>query len=218
MKKTEVQEKAKAAPTAQEVVIAPPRFQRGTFQITGTAPYVQLKFSHKAMQIMADKMAQGHQAKKGKKREARSFADDYKAGLHRTEDGKHGIPAAAFRNALISACRVVGFQMVKAKLSVFVESDGVDAEDGTPLVFINGKPEMAVHHVRNASGVADLRVRGMWREWSAQVRVQWDADQFSVSDVSNLFARAGMQVGIGEGRPDSKTSSGMGWGLFKVEA
>jgi hypothetical protein len=26
----------------------------------------------------------------------------------------------------------------------------------------------------------------------------------------------GMQVGIGEGQPDSKNSAGMGWGLFEL--
>jgi hypothetical protein len=41
-------------------------------------------------------------------------------------------------------------------------------------------------------------------------------DQFTPEDVANLMARVGMQVGIGEGRPDSKNSAGMGWGLFKI--
>jgi len=27
----------------------------------------------------------------------------------------------------------------------------------------------------------------------------------------------GLQVGIGEGRPDSKNSAGMGWGMFTIE-
>jgi hypothetical protein len=31
------------------------------------------------------------------------------------------------------------------------------------------------------------------------------------------MARVGLQVGIGEGRPDSKNSAGMGWGLFTIE-
>jgi len=35
--------------------------------------------------------------------------------------------------------------------------------------------------------------------------------------LTNLLARAGLQVGIGEGRPDSKNSAGMGWGLFQIE-
>jgi len=32
----------------------------------------------------------------------------------------------------------------------------------------------------------------------------------------NLIARAGEQVGIGEGRPYSKQSNGLGYGIFKV--
>ena len=35
-------------------------------------------------------------------------------------------------------------------------------------------------------------------------------------DVVNLMARVGMQVGIGEGRPDSKASAGLGNGLFQI--
>ena len=33
---------------------------------------------------------------------------------------------------------------------------------------------------------------------------------------TNLIARAGMQVGICEGRPDSSNSTGMGWGTFEI--
>jgi hypothetical protein len=33
----------------------------------------------------------------------------------------------------------------------------------------------------------------------------------------NLFLRAGLQVGIGEGRPNSPNSFGLGWGRFEVK-
>ena len=36
------------------------------------------------------------------------------------------------------------------------------------------------------------------------------------SDITNLMKRLGIQVGIGEGRPDSKESCGLMWGLFEV--
>jgi ribosomal protein S17 len=42
-------------------------------------------------------------------------------------------------------------------------------------------------------------------------------DQFKVQDVANLLSRVGEQVGICEGRPDSKNSAGMGWGTFQVK-
>lgn len=43
--------------------------------------------------------------------------------------------------------------------------------------------------VRNATGVADIRVRPMWREWSADLRIRYDADQFTLNEVTNLLAR-----------------------------
>mgnify|MGYP001580518047 FL=1 len=58
----------------------------------------------------------------------------------------------------------------------------------------------------------------MWREgWEARVRIRYDGDQFSLADVSNLLARAGLQVGVGEGRADSKNSAGIGWGFFAMK-
>jgi hypothetical protein len=210
---------AKMASTKKEeaLTITPPNLQRGDFKIIGVAPYVQLKFSQKSMMEMKAKHEKGSQAKKGQKRKARDFNEDYENSSYRTTDGKYGIPASSFRNAMISACKIIGFHMTKAKLSVFALADDIDRDDGTPLIYIKPKPEMHIGHVRNATGVADLRVRSMWREWSAVVKLQWDADMFSNKDVANLLARVGMQVGIGEGRPDSKSSCGMGWGLFKLE-
>jgi hypothetical protein len=222
-KKTTKKATAKAKGASTEAVgmplmITAPNFQTVTCEITGVAPFVQLRFPKKVKELLRKKHEAGSTGKKGAKREKRDFNEDYAQSFYQMEGGGFGIPAASFRNAMISACRVAGFQMTKAKLTVFTEADGYDIEDGTPLVKITGKPEMVIHPVRNATGVADLRVRAMWREWSAKVRLRFDADMFTVTDVMNLLARVGMQVGIGEGRPDSKSSAGMGWGLFTVEA
>jgi hypothetical protein len=102
-------------------------------------------------------------------------------------------------------------------MSIFVEADGRDAVDGAPLVRLQaGEPERVDMATRNATGVADIRVRPMWRDWKATIRVRYDADQFTQSDVVNLIARAGVQVGIGEGRPYSKSSNGLGYGTFSI--
>lgn len=198
------------------VQIKPPRIETATFNIVGTAPYVQARFSAKAMQAMMTKMAAGSTAKGKKVRDARDFDEDYRNAMHLSMEGWHGIPAGAFRQAMISACRLVGYKMTLAKLSVFVRADGIDKVDGIPLIQLSGTPERVDMAVRNATGVADIRVRPMWREWSAKVRVDYDADQFTVSDVTNLMDRVGRQVGIGEGRPDSRESAGLGWGTFAL--
>lgn len=206
-----------AVATKTAVQIAAPKIQTIEFEIVGTAPYVQARFSGKAMQAMMAKHIAGSVAKGKKVREARDFDADYEFAKHVSVDGWCGIPAGAFRQAMISACRLVGFKMTLAKLSVFVEADGFDKIDGVPLIRLEGTPEKNTMAVRNATGVADIRVRPMWREWSAKVRVRYDADQFSIDDMSNLMARVGLQVGIGEGRPDSRESAGLGWGTFRIK-
>lgn len=199
----------------REIQIPPPKFDTLIFQLEGTAPYMQARFAEKARNMMRAKHEAGSQGKKGKKRDARNFNEDYEQAKHVSQEGWCGIPASAFRAAMISSCRLVGFKMTLGKLSIFIEADGLDALDGTPLVQIEGEPEYNEMLVRNATGVADIRVRPLWRKWGCKLRVRYDADQFSAEDITNLLLRAGQQVGIGEGRPDSKASYGLGYGLFR---
>lgn len=204
------------ATTKPIVTIKPANIQTAEFNIRGTAPLVQARFSGKAMQAMMAKMAQGSTANKSRAKPARDFDDDFEQAKHISTQGWQGIPASAFRQAMISACRLVGFKMTLAKLSVFVKADGFDRVDGIPLIKFEGTPERTEMAVRNATGVADIRIRPMWREWSSKVRISYDADQFTLQDVTNLMARVGLQVGIGEGRPDSRDSAGLGWGTFEI--
>lgn len=201
-----------------KVTIAAPKFDRGAVRIRGTAPYMQHKFSKKALDILEEKHRMGTRSKKGAKRDARDFEEDWKAASHLSKEGWYGIPAPGFRAALIDACRMAGFQMTRAKMSIFVEADGYDAEDGTPLLQIIGEPDSdrKIIPVRNDSGVVDLRCRPIWSTWECIVNLRWDGDQFSAGDVVNLLARAGIQVGIGEGRPFSKNSNGVGFGTWEL--
>lgn len=200
------------------LVISPPSIGRAQFRIVGTQPYMQARFSKKAMDAMMEKHMAGSTSNKSRKREARDPEADYRGAMHVSTEGWIGIPASSFRAAMISACRLVGFKMTLAKLSIFVQADGYDEVDGQPLVRIYGDPERVDMPTRNATGVFDIRVRPLWREWYADVTVDYDADQFTVQDVFNLMARVGMQVGIGEGRPDSRQSAGLGYGLFRIES
>lgn len=186
-------------------------------RIVGTAPYMQLRFSQKAMNAMRSKMEEGSTARSKKQRGKRDFDEDYKQSMHVSTGGWTGIPASAFRQAMISACRLVGFKMTLAKLSISIVSDGIDKVDGMPLIKIEGKPEKVEMPARNANGSVDIRVRALWRQWSATVAVKYDAAQFTMQDVVNLMSRVGAQVGIGEGRPDSRNSAGLGFGTFMVK-
>jgi hypothetical protein len=196
------------------VTIKPANIQTAVFNIKGTAPLVQARFSKKGELMM--KMAEGSTAKSKRERKARDYEQEMRDAMHISTEGWQGLPAPAFRSGMISACRLIGFKMTLAKLSVFVEHDGIDSMDGQPLIKFQGEPELNTMHTRNATGVVDVRARPMWKEWSAFIRIRYDADQFTVTDITNLMQRVGMQVGIGEGRPDNKSSAGLGWGTFAI--
>ena len=203
--------------TGKTVTIPAPRFGRAEFQIQGTAPLVIHRFSAKTKNQMKMKMETGKAAGSRKNREAKQTDDLFKEARYISKEGWDGFHAGAIRNALISACRLVGFKMTLAKLSLFVEADGIDAEEPQiPLIRIHGKCVKQEDMARVETGQPYVTVRAAFHEWKANVRLRWDEDQFTLVDVTNLLSRVGQQVGLCEGRPDSPNSAGMGWGLFEI--
>ena len=209
--------KKETTEATEAIHIAPPNIKYGEVWIKGTAPLVIHAWSRKVQNEIKAKQEAGSTANSKRKRDPKDFAEKFNEARHISFEGWDGIPAPAFRNACISACRLVGFKMTMAKLSIFVEADGFGRDDGQPLVKIIGSaPRQFESMVRLANGSCDISVRPQWIEWGARLRIRYDADQFTASDVVNLVARAGLQVGICEGRPGSTNSNGMGWGTFEV--
>jgi len=201
-----------------EVSITAPKIQVVEFEIVGIAPLVIHRFSAKTKNEMKQKMETGKAASSKKNREARMTDDLYQEARYISKEGWDGFHAGAMRAALISACRLVGFKMTLAKLSVFVVQDGWDEQEPQiPLIRIYGEPTKQEDMARVETGQPYVTVRAAYHNWSSKVKIRFDADQFTVQDIFNLLYRVGLQVGIGEGRPDSKKSAGMGWGLFEVK-
>jgi hypothetical protein len=200
-------------------IIQPANIVTVTLRIVGRSPFVQCAFSQKAKEQMMAAMSTSKAERKGKSaRPPRNFDEDFKQAQHVSVAGWNGIPCSAFRKAMIDACRTVNLVMTKAKMAVFVVADGFDKADGTPLVKLESAtpPERTEMLVRNDNGSADIRIRPLWRDWAANITVEFDADMITLESVVNLLDRAGRQVGVGEGRPFSKNSVGMGWGTFTV--
>jgi hypothetical protein len=108
--------------------------------------------------------------------------------------------------------------MTLAKLSIFVIADGVDKDEPQiPLVrILDATPTLQEDIARVETGQPYVTIRAAYHNWRSMVRMRWDEDQFTITDIANLLSRVGLQVGIGEGRPSSKDSAGMGWGLFDI--
>lgn len=179
-------------------------------------PLVMNKFSEKAMRQMADKQ----QKKAIGPREAKDPIECYRGAMHLMPGAKAtdekpdlGFPAAGFRKAMIVAANknTNGVTKKTAMGNVFVLADGFG------LVRITYKSiRMREDGVRNESGVADLRYRPELSDWSAIVRIQYDAGILSAEQVVNLMHRAGYSVGIGEARPD-KTGDWGRWLVLETE-
>jgi len=175
------------------------------------------RFSKKTKDEIIDKMRLGSTTKKGARKEKLDPEANYQQARYISTEGWDGFNCSGLRAALISACRLVGFKMVLAKLSLFIVADGRDREEPEySLVRIEGKPRMLQSMGRLASGQVCPIFRPCYDDWSATLTIRFDADQFNVKDVANLVSRVGMQVGLCEGRPDSKNSAGMGWGTFEI--
>lgn len=202
----------------EKITITPPNFKYATAWIEGTAPYLSNAMSSEARRKMREGQEQGTANRSMKrKRPPKDFEAQFRGSLHVSTDGWYGIPCSSFRNAMILACSTVGFPMTRAKLFIFVEADGRDAQTGEGLVRIHGgKPIRDERIGKLATGVSDILTRARFDTWKCELKLKWDADALQTTDVMNLLARAGVHNGVGAGRPGSKNSAGIGMGTFQV--
>lgn len=202
----------------ETITISPPNFEVVEVEIVGITQLVLHKFSKKHQKEMENTQRGGNTARGKKKREPRDFDNEWTFGRHISKDGWDGIPASMVRNAMISACRVAGYQMTRAKQTFWCLNDGED-DEGTPLVKITkGSPERFDLPAPLANSTWSITTRPRWKPgWEIKLRIQFDADMLSRQDIVNLIHRAGLQGGFGEGRMSSKNSAGQQWGMFTLK-
>lgn len=204
----------KTGTTSEAVRISPPNFKTAIFRIVGTAMLVTNKFSEEGRNQMREKQEAGsQQGKKGSAKPPKDFKAAAAASAHYSTEGWIGMPCGAMRKAMIDSCRLTAQKMTMAKMAIFIEADGADRDEGTPLIRIIGEPRHDERLVKQGMTV-DLRARTVIDKWEAEVRVKYDADIFDSASIANLMLRAGAQVGWGAGRPFSSNSAGMGWGTW----
>ena len=189
-----------------EVGVQIPAIEIGTFtlRLVGDSQLVVHNWSDKAKKQMLEKQmklpAQGKVAKDPEQ--------DFKDSLYPMPDGDgYGFPAVAFKAAAVGACRQVdGLAMTEARGAFHVQGE---------LVRIEGEPKMCEHMVRLDSGTADIRYRAAFSPWAVTLTIRHNKRALTVAQIVNLFNLAGFSIGVGEGRPTGRKSSGS-WGMFHV--
>jgi hypothetical protein len=169
--------------------------------IKGITPLITHNWSQKAKQQMLNK-----QMGIATPKEPKDPAEDYEASRYVLADGSEGFPAAGFKKATIGGARFFSgsITMTALKQMVFVLPD----DPVSNLVRINGSPEPREDMVRLETGVADLRYRAQYTDWSATLRVLFVPSLIKPSSVVALI-NAGGRVGVGEWRPERGGNFGM---------
>lgn len=176
--------------------------------IRGTAPLIVNRWSEKALQMMLE----AQQTKARPKKDPKDPVANFEASKYHLEDGRDGFPATAFKASIVHAGRLFdGITQVQLKQTVVVI--GIGPEQLVPLEY--GSCSMREDTPRNASGVADLRYRAQYNDWSATLHVRSIAGSFDIESLFALVDAAGIG-GVGEWRPTSPKSATGTFGTFEV--
>lgn len=192
-------------------------------RVVGTSPLMTHCWSAKAIREMEDK--QQGEIKQGK--EPKDPQADYEAAMYRLPDGTYGVPARAFKKAMVSAAGQVPHLTKTLARTVFhVLGDAVADVNGpngelrpTDLIRIHeGLPRMRTDMVRvgTISKSADVRYRPEYATWACDVTIWYNADSISLEWLVYLLRLAGFGIGVGEWRPEKGGMHGM-WEVDSVQ-
>jgi len=177
-------------PEALKIALPKIDIRRMEATVIGDSPLICHAWSTKSKKMLLDKqMKRAKQAK-----EARDPEAELEACFYRLPDGRFGMPAAAFKHAMVGACRFAdNLKMTELRGALHVVGE---------LVPIEGEPTPREDIVRIGIGVADIRFRPEFREWKATLAIDFNAAVISPEQIINLLTLAGFGVGIGEWRPE----------------
>lgn len=190
-------------------------------RIVGDTPLIMHAWSEKAKRMMLE--AQMGVAK-GKKKEAKNPVDDFIRSMYwltpMPEDGtmesfeeaiangaRFGFPVTAFKQAAISAAYRMGWAKDKMSMrgAFFIDSD----ENGM-IEIHSDTPEMREDMVKVGMGTADIRYRGEFKNWYADLTISYNANgQYSLENIVNIINAGGYVCGVGEWRPERDGQNGM---------
>ncbi len=215
----------------QAVTLKQLRIRTIDIQIIGTTPLIMLQFSEKAKNMMLAKQMGEASAGKLPKNPLALFRE----AAYRDEGG-FLIKAIWFKAAAVACANDVESKQTEMRRAFHVA--GPIAGEfcrlkaprlAKPLTEWDEKfkKELVWEHehgcsmrcdpVRNASGVADLRFRAWFPEWSCDLRIEFNEAILSADQLCQLLLAAGFGNGVGEWRPASKQSKTGTFGRFTLK-
>lgn len=137
--------------------------------------------------------------------------DKVKEKYYFTEDGKKGIPARAFYNAMI---RASSYLFDKKDGGMRNIKEGILLK-GNILPLVYKKEELLEHWGRMSGQTKAPRkiLRNAFYDWSVTLEIRYNESQLSPEQIFNILNWAGFHIGVGAFRKE-KTGN---YGMFHVE-
>ena len=128
------------------------------------------------------------------KKDTRMEEEKVESKIHHTEDGKVAFPSGGFSTGMRKVAYSINKTMsMKVKESVrFLE----------PMVPIKYDKMVIANHGGKRERVPCIIIRPMFKNWSANLKIKYDADLISFEQIVNLINRAGVGRGLGAFRPE----------------
>lgn len=212
--------------TAEVIEIRPIQIKTFTVHIVGDTPLIMHAWSEKAKREMLEKQMK---VTKTKSRDAKNPVEDFIRSMYwlspmpeeMTMDAfeeaiangaRFGFPITAFKQAAISAAYRMGW--AKDKMSMR-GAFFIDGDENQMLEIKSDAPIMREDMVKVGMGTADIRYRGEFRNWSADLNISFNENgQYSPEQIVNIINAGGYVCGVGEWRPERDGQ----YGMFHVTA
>ena len=209
----------------ETVQIKPLDIQRVNIRIVGDTPLIVHAWSDKAKKMMLDAQTG---ATKTSAKEKRDPFDDFIQSLYWLEGkpekstpeafmkavekgAKWGFPVGAIKQAANSAA--YRLKWVKNQMELR-GSYFLNTEYGDMCEIKGSVPEIREDMVRIGMGSADLRYRGEFKNWYADMTLEYNASGgMSLEQIINCINAGGYVCGLGEWRPEKDGS----FGKFHIE-
>ena len=204
--------------SVEVIEIRPIEVKRATVRIVGDTPLIMHAWSEKAKREMLEKQMK---AKDPIEDFIRSMywktpmpTDMTQAGFERaiSEGARFCFPVTAIKQAAISAAFRMGW--AKDKMSMR-GAFFIDGDENQMIEIHSDPPVLREDMVKVGMGTADIRYRGEFRNWYADLVVSYNANgTYSLEQIVNIINAGGYACGIGEWRPERDGQ----YGMFHVAA
>lgn len=209
------------AKNVETIEIKPIEIQKTTIRVVGDTPLIMHSWSEKAKREILDKQMK---KTKASAKQAKSPVEDFIRSMYwlegfpeeMSEDGfeeairkgaRFGFPVTAFKQAAISAAYRMGW--TKDKMSMR-GAFFIDGDENQMVEIFSDVPVIREDMVKVGMGTADIRFRGEFRNWYAELTISYNKNgQYSLEQIINIINAGGYVCGIGEWRPERDGQYGM---------